>query len=125
MKKIDEMDELDVHAFLGRSFLFWAVLITAVGIGATTLTYWMKPVWFGMERKASVESHQYVEARRTEVIADIQAYDELGTRIAQNEGNTKVVEALQMQQRSVKKKIQLALSKIPEDAWPEGARRFK
>lgn len=125
MKDIDDIDEMDVHATLGRGFLFWAILIIGVSIAGTTLTYCMKPVWFGMEREAAVESHQYVEARKTEIVTNIQKHDELGVRIAQNEGNTKVVEALEMQQRSLKKKIQLAMSKITEDSWPAGARKFK
>lgn len=124
-KNIEDMDELEVHAFLGRGFLFWAVLITGVCIGATTLTYCMRPTWLGMERKANVESHQYVEARKAEIIADIQQYDELETRIAQNSDNAKVADSLRMQQRSVKRKIQAAMAKIPQDSWPEGAGRFQ
>lgn len=118
-------DEMDFHVVAGRGYLFWCILVFGSMLAMTTLTYCMRPHWIGMEREADVASHQYVEARKTEVLTNIQAYDELGTRIVQNEGNDRVTDALKMQQGSLKKKIKNALAKIPKDTWPEGSERFK
>lgn len=117
-------EDLETHAEVtGLAIWYWIVGLFML-IAGTTVVLWMKPVWLGFEREAAVESHQYIEARKTEVITDIQKHDELTTNIAKFEGNDKVVSGLKSQQKSLEHKIQAALSKIPKDEWPAGTERF-
>jgi len=120
-------DEFDFHVTAGRGFLFWAILITAVVVGITFVHYWLQPTWLGYEHKAFTDSHQYVEARKTEVLTNVEKYDELTAEIAKyekGEGNEKIIAGLKAQQRSLAKKIRAALARIPKDEWPEGSERF-
>ena len=121
-------DEYKFHAAAGRGFLFWIVLIVLVGIGVTYTHACLRPTWLGYERKAYVESHQYVEARKNEVLTNVTKYDELTTEIAKYErggqDNTKIIAGLKAQQQSLKNKIKAALAKIPREEWPIGVERF-
>lgn len=122
----DDIEE--VNFFLGRSFLFWAILIGLVIISGTFVHYWLQPTWLGYEHKAFVSSHQYIEARKTEVLENMAKYDELTVEIAKYEqadgDNSKIIAGLKMQQRSLAKKIKAALAKIPQEEWPDGSERF-
>jgi hypothetical protein len=105
-------------------FLFLGLVVAGVFIAA-----WLRPTWLGYEREAYVESHQYVETVKQEVVTLVGKYDELTTEIekykALDGDNSKIVAGLEMQQRSLKKRINAALVKISEKDWPEGSRRFK
>lgn len=119
------LEELGAHAKLTGMLLWYGGFLAFILAVSATIVALTKPVWLGFERRASVASLQYTEARRTEIIADIAQYDSLAVQIAKNKDNAAVVEALESQQRSLATKIRAAMAKIPEDAWPEGARRFE
>ena len=122
------MDEFEDDVFFVRKFLFWAILVGAVSVSATYVHYWLQPTWLGYERKAFVESHQYVEARKTEILTNMEKYDELTVDIAKYEqapgDNSQIIAGLKAQQRSLAAKIRAALANLPKDAWPAGAERF-
>jgi len=124
-KSTEDLSEWSLYKVITRGVVGYSLLAMLVAAGVTTFFLWLKPLWLSLEREADVNSHQYVEARKTEVLTNIQKYDELSTRITQNQSNTKVVEALRMQQRSLKMKIKNALVKIPRESRPEGTRRFQ
>lgn len=116
-----------MHGEISKSMIWYSALGLFIIVAATTVVYAMKPTWLGFEHKAFVESHQYVEARKTEVINDIEKYHELDARINRYEqnGNEKVAKSLRMQQRSLARKIRKALNQIPESEHPDGAEQFK
>lgn len=116
-----------MHGKISKSIIWYFALFLFLGIVATSVTLAMQPTWIGFEHKAFVESHQYVEARKTEVINDIEKYHELDARINRYEqnGNEKVAKSLKMQQRSLARKIRKALNQIPESEHPDGVEQFK
>ncbi len=122
-------DDLDFHATAGRGFLFWVILVTAAVVGMTFVHYWLQPTWLGYEHKAFVESHQYIEARKTELLTNIEKYDDLTVQIAKYEQSpdkyVNIITGLKAQQRSLARKIRAALTKIPKTEHPEGVERFE
>lgn len=98
-------------------------LIVATSFGVAIL----RPTWLSMERDAYVESHQYVESQMTQLLTNIEKYDELEAEILKYEksGDHKIVAGLRMQQRSLKKRIRASLGKIPPDQHPSDTNRFQ
>jgi len=116
-----------MHSEISKSIIWYFALFLFLGIVATSVTLAIQPTWLGFEHKSFVESHQYIEARKTEVANDIEKYYELSARIKlyEREGNYKVAEALEMQQRALGRKIKKALNQIPVSERPEGSEQFE
>jgi len=114
-----------MHGEISKSMIWYSALGLFIIFAGVTASYAMKPTWLGFEHKSFVESHQYIESRKTEVNNDIEKYYELGSRIDLYEHEGKPVTALKAQQRAIGKKIKAALSQIPISEHPEGASQFK
>ncbi len=120
------MSNIEEHGkILGLSHMYFWSGVTAV-IAVVTLVMMMKPVWLGFEREAFVESYQYVESHKDKMLTDVEKYDELEVQILMYEksGDTKIVDGLRMQQRSLKKRIRASLAKIPAQHHPNNVERF-
>jgi len=121
-------EDVELHAEItGLGCWYWAIGLVLIIITGF-ITMWLRPVWLGFERKADVASHQYVEARKNEVLTNVEKYDELTAEIAKyekGEGNEKIVAGLKAQQKSLKAKIKAALAKIPKGERPAGTERFE
>jgi len=119
-------DFLDDDPEIARRILFYVVLIGFISVGIFFVSGWLRPVGLAMKRKTDVQSHQYVEARKTELSTFVETYDELDVDIAKYEdlGKDKIVLGLKAQKKSLKKKIRATLIKIPVSDRPAGMERF-
>lgn len=110
----------------GYAIWFWALGIALI-IGTTFVFAWLRPAFLGFERKASVESHQYVETQKTQLLTFMEKHDELSAEILKYEasGHDGIAKGLKAQQRSLERRIRAAMAKIPRDEWPHGAERFE
>lgn len=86
------------------------VLLIAFVISMTALGYWLKPLWLGMERNAYVESHQYSEARKDEMLKIVDNIEEVSSQIAGTE-NEKLIEQLEMQKDSLRSRLRRVAAK--------------
>lgn len=122
-----EHDEVKDLSLLGRISIFWWILAVLLVAGTITFFGWLRPMWLGQERNAFTHSHQYIESKKAEIITNMEKYDELTADIAKYKasGHEDIAEGLKAQQKSLATKIRNALLLVPEDAWPEGSRRFR
>lgn len=120
------MDDID-HEKISTTIAWYWVLGVILVTGTTFFTVMLKPQWLGFEREAYVESHQYVESQKSQLLTNIEKHDELEAEISKYEkiGEDKIIPNLRMQQDSLKKKIRASLEKIPEDQQPSNVDRFK
>lgn len=100
---------------------FYAAIFIVIGAVATGFAYWLKPVWLGFERKAFVESHQYIEARQASIqtlkteLADVET--KIAEYTAANEGGqyNQVLTNLRSQKEAIKRRIAAENAKLPAD----------
>ncbi len=123
------MENFEHHGkIIGTGTMYiWYAVGTVISIAL--ITAMLRPAFLGFERETFVESHQYVESHRDQVLTSIEKYDELTTEIAkyeQADGDyTRIIDGLLMQQRSLAKRIRASLEKIPEEHHPSNTERFR
>lgn len=112
MKRYEEEIEQTSSLFMwltGR----WILFLFLLGIGLTALTYWLKPVWLGFERKAFVASHQYQEAHLTQLANLKEKKAELEVELAKTTDTT-IEEALRGQIEAIKIRIKTEERKLSQ-----------
>ena len=103
--------------------MVWYPLLAAVVIGAISIGgYMLMPVMFGLERKATVSSHQYIEGKRGLLLglageymantADLARYKEDAAKHAD------VIHSLTMQQESLLDRMRQESALIPDNEVP-------
>ena len=102
---------------IGRMFLYTILIVGLVGV-AVMLWGEMRPTMLDQEREANTHSPQYVEARRTEIMTNVQECARINTQIAQAGNNTAVVSALQSQRAAIRSRVQRAAASISFDSRP-------
>lgn len=92
-------------------------LIVVVGMGSL-LWGEFRPALLDQEHEANIHSHQYVEARRTEILNNVGECRRLNTRIAtllDEGGHEGAVQAMQSQRAAIAARISIAVVQIPQD----------
>lgn len=103
---------------------FWLgmfmITIFAVGTGVMMT----KPYWLGLERKAFVASHQYVESRRTELVQMHTQITGIDRSIARPGLSAQLKQSLGAQRLAIIARMRNAAAEIPEDSIPPVVVRF-
>jgi len=80
-----------------------------------------RPIALDMERRAEVRSPQYVEARRTEILNDVENVRQLDVDVAAGTASPSAADAMSLQRDAICERVRRAAAEIPEDAVPRGA----
>ena len=83
-----------------------------------------KPYWLGLERQAFVASHQYVEARRTELNDLLIKVEEIDVSLVNPSVSEGTKRGLRTQRTGLVQRMKTAASEIPDDAVPSRVTRF-
>ncbi len=104
--------------------IFWLVVVMLT-IGAVGTGVWMvKPYWLGLERQAYVASHQYVEARRAEMMTMHTQVLGINTSIARPGTSAQLKASLGIQKAALLARLREAAAKVPADAVPPAVIRL-
>ena len=107
------------YAFLGF------VVFAAIGFGV----YALEPTWLGLERQNFVNSHQYIEGKRTLLLKLASEYDENSTEIARyqakdSEKYKEVIQGLNNQQESLYSRIKEESQLLPDKEVPDEVKKI-
>lgn len=101
---------------IGRLFIYTIVGVVLVG---TSVFLWnsFRPTFLDQEREAQIHSPQYVEARRTEILNNVEECRRLNARIAMlpETGAEGSAQAMMEQRFALASRIRRALAQLPED----------
>lgn len=103
---------------------FWlgVLLLTVFAVGTGAMM--TKPYWLGLERKAFVASHQYVESRRTELVQMHTQIVSIDRSIARGNLRGRLSKALAAQRSALVSRMRNAAAGVPTDAVPPVVARF-
>lgn len=101
---------------IGRVWLYTIIGVLLLAFVTLFWAFQIRPQTIAAERDAMVNSHQYVEARRTEILNNLEQCAQIDVQIAEyslSEENAPVVEALRSQRHAIAARISRAASLLP------------
>lgn len=121
-------DRYDEHIGIGVAAIWFWAIGGALVLATVLVVALLRPMFLGFERKAAVQSHQYIEAYRESATRKMSEYHELEVELAKYKrqgGARDVIEGIEMQKRALKIEIRTTLAKLPKDEHPEGSEMFR
>lgn len=113
---------------LGVSIIL--VVLTALAIGGKFGDLFLKPFELSLERKAYKSSHQYVEAKQTEILNLVEKIEGVQSDIdkyqaasSPEKDYSSVIQSLENQRDALKARIKRDASQIPSKNVPSSALR--
>jgi hypothetical protein len=100
-------------------FLF-AIAFTGIMVTVSFMWGAFRPAQLDMEREAVTHSHQYVEARRTQILNDLEAVSQIDVDLARGSLSADAAAALRLQRGAICERVRHAAAEVPGDAVPAG-----
>lgn len=103
-------------SFIPRLFIY-GLILSALVIMVTGIGYAVAPMWMDAEREIQTHSHQYVEARLTEIQNTLAECRTINSQL-QGDVSPGLQQALELERATLNDMIMRALSEIPPDSHP-------
>ncbi len=103
-------------SIIPRLFIY-GLIGSALVIMLTGIGYAVAPMWMDAEREIQTHSHQYVEARRTEIQNTLAECRTINSQL-QGDITPQLQQALELERATLNDMVTRALSEIPPDSHP-------
>jgi hypothetical protein len=102
---------------VGKAFIYLVIGLFALAFIVLFWVWAVRPSLMDAEREGNIRSHGYVEARRTEILNNIEECRRIDVDLARARvaGEGSVVSTLESQKQALSARVRRALSEIPVD----------